>query len=178
VAILGSESAWYLSTKGDNLVVDIRLAESPGELAVVRQLWGEYWESLGLPMEFQGFGDELKSLPGVYGAEGGLLLVAFDSEESAGTIAMRRLDAKSGELKRLYLRPKFRGRGLGRRLLQAVIDRAIAVPYECLYADTLPSMMEALSLYQRGGFERVEAYSNTPTPGAIYMKLKLSIGAH
>jgi GNAT superfamily N-acetyltransferase len=154
-------------------MVDIRLAELSADLAIVRQLWGEYWESLGLPMDFQGFGDELKSLPGVYGAEGGALLVAFDSGEPAGTIALRRLDAKSGEVKRLYLRPKFRGRGLGRRLLGAIIDRANAVPYECLYADTLPSMMEALSLYQRSGFERVEAYSNTPTPGAIYLKLNL-----
>ncbi len=154
-------------------MVDIRLAESPGDLAVVRQLWGEYWESLGLPMDFQGFGHELQGLPGVYGAQGGALLVAFDSSEPAGTIALRRLEAKSGEVKRLYLRPKFRGHGLGRRLLEAVIERATAVPYDYLYADTLPSMMEALSLYQRGGFERVEAYSNTPTPGAIYLKLKL-----
>ena len=154
-------------------MVDIRLAESPGDLAVVRQLWGEYWESLGLPMDFQGFSHELQGLPGVYGAQGGALLVAFDSSEPAGTIALRRLEAKSGEVKRLYLRPKFRGHGLGRRLLEAVIERATAVPYDYLYADTLPSMMEALSLYQRGGFERVEAYSNTPTPGAIYLKLKL-----
>ena len=158
-------------------MVDIRLAESSADLAIVRQLWGEYWESLGLPMDFQGFGDELKSLPGVYGAEGGALLVAFDSSEPAGTIALRRLDAKSGEVKRLYLRPKFRGRGLGRRLLEAVIDQATEVPYDCLYADTLPSMMEALSLYQRGGFQRVEAYSNTPTPGAIYLKINLVVGA-
>jgi putative acetyltransferase len=154
-------------------VVDIRLAESPGDLAAVRQLWGEYWESFGLPMDFQGFGDELRGLPGVYGAEGGALLLGFESGEPAGTIAMRRLDATSGEAKRLYLRPKFRGHGLGRRLLEAVIDRATAVPYGCLYADTLPSMIEALSLYRRGGFEQVEAYSSTPTPGAIYLKLKL-----
>jgi putative acetyltransferase len=172
-AIRGSGLAWYLSTKGDNLVVDIRLAESPGDLAIVRQLWGEYWESLGLPMDFQGFGEEVQSLPGVYAALGGALLVAFDSSEPAGTIALRRLGANSGEVKRLYLRPKFRGRGLGRRLLETIIDRATAVPYDCLYADTLPSMMEALSLYARGGFARVEAYSNTPTPGAIYLKLKL-----
>jgi len=188
-AIRRSGLAWYWGTKGvgensevrikfeeplgDNLVVDIRLAESRGDIALVRQLWEEYWESLGLPMDFQGFGDELQSLPGVYGAGGGALLVAFDSSEAAGTIALRRLDATSGEVKRLYLRPKFRGHGLGRRLLEAVVDRATAVPYDCLYADTLPSMMEALSLYQRGGFQLVEAYSNTPTPGAIYLKLKL-----
>jgi putative acetyltransferase len=153
--------------------VDIRLAESPGDLAIVRQLWGEYWESLGLPTDFQGFSEEVRSLPGAYAAQGGALLVAFDSAEPAGTIALRLLGANSGEVKRLYLRPKFRGQGLGRRLLQAVIDRATEVPYDCLYADTLPSMMEALSLYERYGFERVEAYSNTPTPGAIYLKLKL-----
>jgi ribosomal protein S18 acetylase RimI-like enzyme len=155
------------------LDVDIRLAESPGAIALVRQLWGEYWESLGLPIDFQGFGDELQRLPGVYADKGGALLLAFDSNQPAGTIAMRRLDGTSGEVKRLYLRPKFRGLGLGRRLLEAVIAQATAVPYECLYADTLPSMMEALNLYQRVGFERVEPYSSTPTPGAIYLKLKL-----
>jgi ribosomal protein S18 acetylase RimI-like enzyme len=79
----------------------------------------------------------------------------------------------SGEVKRLYLRPQFRGQGLGRRLLEAVVERAMAVPYDCLYADTLPIMMEALSLYERAGFERVEAYSTTPTPGAIFLRLKL-----
>lgn len=157
--------------------MNIRLADSPGDIALVRQLWQEYWESLGLPMDFQGFGDELQALPGVYGAKGGALLVASDSSEPAGTIAMRRLEGTSGEVKRLYLRPKLRGYGLGRRLLEAVIDRAAAVPYDYLYADTLPSMMEALSLYQRVGFERVKAYSDTPTPGAIYLKLKLPRGS-
>ena len=153
--------------------VDIRVAESPGDLAVVRQLWLEYWESLGLTMDFQAFGDELLGLPGAYGAEGGALLLALSSSEPAGTIAMRRLEGTSGEIKRLYLRQKFRGLGLGRRLLESVIHRATTVSYDFLYADTLPSMMEALSLYQKVGFERVEAYCNTPTPGAIYLKLRL-----
>ncbi len=111
--------------------------------------------------------------PGVYGAEGGALLLAKSEDEPAGTIALRRLDDRSGEVKRLYLRPRFRGLGLGRMLLNAVIERARAVPYDCLYGDTLPVMMEALSLYERFGFERVEAYSETPTSGAIYLKLKL-----
>jgi putative acetyltransferase len=153
--------------------VDIRVAETLRDLADVRQLWREYWESLGLPMDFQGFGAELEGLPGAYGAAGGVLLLASKEAEPAGTIAMRRLDERSGEVKRLYLRPQFRGLGLGRDLLAAVIAQATAIQYECLYADTLPSMMEALSLYQSVGFERVEAYSNTPTPGAIYLKLNL-----
>ncbi len=153
--------------------MDIRAAESPGDIELVRQLWREYWDSFSLPMDFQGFGDELEGLPGAYAADGGALLLARYEGEPAGTIALRRLDRTSGELKRLYLRPGFRGHGLGRRLLEAVIERATTLQYDCLYADTLPSMLEALALYQRVGFERVEAYSNTPTPDAIYLRLKL-----
>jgi putative acetyltransferase len=148
-------------------------AESESHIAAVRGLWREYWESFGLPMDFQGFGEELQGLPGVYGESGGALLLALHQDEAAGTIALRRLDATAGELKRLYLRPKYRGRGLGRCLLEAAMKRGGAMGYEILYADTLPSMTDALSLYQRAGFERTEAYSNSPTPGAIYMKREL-----
>ena len=149
-------------------------AESESDIAAVRGLWREYWESFGLPMNFQGFGEELQGLPGLYGtAAGGALLLAIFNEEPAGTIALRRLDARAGEVKRLYLRPEFRGRGLGRRLLEAVMQRGLALGYEMLYADTLPVMTEALSLYQRAGFERTEAYSKSPTSGAIYMKREL-----
>jgi putative acetyltransferase len=153
--------------------VTIRVAKSPGDIAMVGELWREYWESFGLSMDFQGFGQELEGLPGAYGAEGGVLLLATGQDEPAGTIALRRLDANSGEVKRLYLRPQFRGKGLGRRLLEEVIGRARMLGYERLYADTLPSMTDALILYPRAGFERVEAYSSAPTPGAIFMKLEL-----
>jgi putative acetyltransferase len=149
------------------------MAESQGDVATVQQLWREYWESFGLALDFQGFGEELRGLPGLYGAAGGSLLLAVHDDEPAGTIALRRLDAAAGEVKRLYLRPKYRGQGLGRRLLEAVMERAIALGYERLYADTLPQMLEALSLYERAGFERIEAYSGTPTPGAIYLKREL-----
>jgi putative acetyltransferase len=153
--------------------VEVLIAESPADVAAVQQLWREYWESFGLPLDFQGFGAELEGLPGAYGVAGGALLLAKYQREPAGTIGLRRLDETSGEVKRLYLRPRFRGQGLGRRLLEAVIERATALRCKCLYADTLPIMMEALSLYQRAGFERVEPYSSTPTPGAIYLKLEL-----
>lgn len=149
------------------------MAETPGDVVVVRELWKEYWESFGLPLDFQGFGEEMQGLPGVYGAAGGMLLLATFHDEPAGTVALRRLDHAAGEVKRLYLRPKYRGHGLGRRLLEAVLERAAAIGYERLYADTLPSMVEALRLYQRAGFELVEAYSSIPTPGAIYMKREL-----
>jgi putative acetyltransferase len=151
----------------------VRAAEGSGDLAAVRELWREYWRSIELPDDFQGFGEELNGLPGKYGADGGALLIAWVDSTSAGTIALRRLNDQSGEVKRLYLRPEFRGRGLGRHLLEHVIERARGIGYEALYADTLPSMTDALSLYSRMGFERVEAYASDPTPGAIFMKLQL-----
>ena len=153
--------------------MDIRLAESPEEIVLVRQLWREYWDSFGLAADFQGFAEELAGLPGLYGQSGGALLVALDDQKPAGTVALRRLNATSGEVKRLFLRPEYRGQGLGRRLLEAIIERAIALEYQCLYADTLPVMMDALSLYAKAGFERTEPYSATPTPGAIYLKRML-----
>jgi len=152
----------------------VRLAEGPGDLAIVRELWREYWESIGLPDEFQDFGEEVKGLPGVYGAVGGALWIASMEGQPAGTIALRRLNDRSGEIKRLYLRPAFRGRGLGRYLIESVIERARSLGYQTLYADTLPSMTDALSLYARLGFERVEAYGRDPTPGAIYLGLNLT----
>jgi putative acetyltransferase len=152
----------------------VRTAESSGDLDAVRELWREYWKSIDLPDEFQGFGEELKGLPGAYGADGGALLIAWSENTPAGTIALRRLNDRAGEVKRLYLRPAFRGRGLGRHLLEIVIDRARAIGYQAIYADTLPGMTEALSLYARMGFETVDAYATDPTPGAIFLKLRLA----
>jgi putative acetyltransferase len=153
----------------------VRIAASPSDLVAVRDLWREYWRSIDLPDELQGFGEELKGLPGVYAADGGALFLAESTPEAtpAGTIALRRLNHSAGEVKRLYLRPAFRGRGLGRYLLEHVIERARAIGYEALYADTLPSMRNALGLYARLGFETVEAYGSKPTPGAVYLRLDL-----
>jgi putative acetyltransferase len=153
----------------------VRIAENASDLAVVRELWREYWKSIDLPDDLQGFGEEVQGLPGVYGADGGALLLAESTPEAtpAGTIALRRLNHSAGEVKRLYLRPAFRGRGLGRYLLEHVIERARAIGYQALYADTLPSMTDALGLYARLGFERVEAYGSNPTPGAVYLRLDL-----
>jgi putative acetyltransferase len=157
----------------DNARVEIRPAVSTQDVACVRDLWREYWESFGLPLDFQGFAQELANLPGAYAAEGGVILLALHLNEPVGAIALRRLDAVSGEVKRLYLRPDFRGRGWGKRLLQAIIDQARALGYQRLFADTLPVMADALSMYERIGFARIPAYSDAPTPGAIYLKLEL-----
>jgi GNAT superfamily N-acetyltransferase len=152
----------------------VRVAEGPGDLVAVRELWREYWKSFGLSDQFQGFGEELNGLPGVYGSDGGVLLVAWSEDTVAGTIALRRLNDRAGEVKRLYLRPEFRGRGLGRRLIDEVVNRARQFGYQVLYADTLPVMRDALSLYAKMGFENVDAYSSQPTPGAVFLRLRLA----
>ena len=153
--------------------MEIHSAESPQDIAAVRELWREYWQSFGLPLDFQGFAAELESLPGVYSPPAGALLLACVNGAPAGTIALRGLTSSSGEVKRLFLRPKYRGFGLGKALLEAVFERSRAVPYDTLYADTLRVMSEALNLYFRYGFAETGPYSAHPTPGAIYLKRKL-----
>lgn len=152
----------------------VRVLDNPDDLAAVRELWREYWKSIDLPDDFQGFDEELQGLPGKYGEEGGALLIASIEGAPAGTIALRRLTDRAGEVKRLYLRPQFRGRRLGRHLVERVIERARAMGYQTLYADTLPIMTDALNLYARMGFETTGAYTTDPTPGAIFLKLRLT----
>jgi GNAT superfamily N-acetyltransferase len=154
-------------------LTEIRPAVTEEDIAQVRALWTEYWGTLGLPLEFQGFGAQLQRLPGEFAAPSGLLLLAFEDTVAAGTIAVRRLGVEACEAKRLYVPPRFRGKGLGKRLLSAAIERAREVGYKTLFGDTLPGMHEAVHLYDQFAFERVEAYSDDPTPGAIYLRLVL-----
>ncbi len=153
---------------------EIRAARGPNDVEAVRTLWKQYWTSLGLAPEFQNFADECRTLPGAYGAPGGLLLIALDGETPAGTIALRRLSEQSCEAKRLFVLPPFRGRGLGRALLNRIVADARAMGYRTMYGDSLPSMADAQALYRSFGFSQVGPYSATPTPGAIYLELVLS----
>lgn len=143
------------------------------QIDVVRTLWREYWSSLGLSEDFQGFGTELASLPGRYAPPHGRLLVAFCGPDAAGTAAFRKLDAESCEAKRLYVREAYRGNGIGRLLVDELIREARANGYSAMYGDTLESMTSALSMYRRYGFVEVAAYSEKPTPGARYLRLQL-----
>ena len=153
-------------------MIEIRRAETEEEIAEVRVLWPEYWESLGLPLNFQGFGEQLRSLPGEF-----VLLIARQESEVAGTVALRPLRAGACEVKRLYVPDRFRGHGLGRKLLQAAIEDPRQTGYSEMYCDTLLDMQEAAKLYDSSGFTRVEPYSNHPTPGALYFRLVLGNGA-
>ena len=143
------------------------------DIAEVGALWTEYWESLGLPLEFQDFGAQLKRLPGEFAAPFGLLLLASNGSAAAGTIALLPLSAEFCEIKRLYVPPQFRGAGLGKRLISTMIENARAMGYKVMFADTLLTMQTAAHLYETFGFQRVDAYSPHPTPEAIYFRLAL-----
>jgi putative acetyltransferase len=151
-------------------VTEIRRVITEQEIALVRALWSEYWETLGLPLEFQGFAAQLQRLPGEFAGPAGLLMLAFSDSIAAGTIAVRPLRPDACEAKRLYVRPPFRAKGIGKKLLSSVIENARSMGYQTMYVDTLSTMHEAARLYQGFAFQRVEAYSPNPTPGAIYFR--------
>jgi putative acetyltransferase len=144
-------------------------AGSPAEIAEVRALFEEYWKSFGFTPCFQGFEREVASLPGKY-SRLGLLLV---EERPAGCVALRPVDDGRGEMKRLYVRGEYRGQGLGQVLLDWIIKQARAAGYTELVADTMPQMVTALVMYDRAGFERTGPYGQDPTPGAVYLRLRL-----
>ena len=158
-------------------------AEGVERVQLVRQLFQEYWQSFGFTPCFQNFAAELDGLPGAYAPPDGRLALAFVDGEAAGCVALRRLDAARCEAKRLFVRPKFRGRRIGRALLDWVIAEARAAGYRELLGDTLPMMGLALAMYDRMGFERTGPYAETPysqaapakTPGpeVIYLRLRL-----
>jgi len=137
-----------------NSLTRISPVEYAAALAAVRGLFEEYWKSFGFTPCFQNFGEELAGLPGAYAPPTGRLALATFDGAPAGCIALRRIDSSRAEPKRLYVRPAFRGRGLGRALLEWVMNEARAAGYTELLGDTMPVMREALALYDRMGFER------------------------
>ena|SRR5579863_1174383 len=132
----------------------IEPAESAEAIRAVRELLEEYWKSFGFTPCFQNFGDEIASLPGAYAPPDGRLALATIDSQPAGCIALRRVDADRAEAKRLYVRPAFRSCGLGRALMNWVMDEARAAGYSEIVGDTMPVMRTALALYERMGFER------------------------
>ena len=153
----------------------IRIAEArwPDDRATVEQVFREYVASLAEDISFQNVDAELSALPGKYSRPGGVVLIAWNGDEAAGAIAYRMLEPGVAEMKRLYVRDAFRGRGLGRELAQELIEDARARGYRTMLLDTLASMGAARSLYRDLGFAPVAAYYDNPLPGVMFMALEL-----
>jgi ribosomal protein S18 acetylase RimI-like enzyme len=149
-------------------------AESPSQIAQARELFLEYEKALGISLCFQGFEQELAGLPGGYAPPSGRLLLGTYQGALAGCVALHSLEPAIGEMKRLYLRPAFRGKGLGQAMVDAIVGEAGTIGYRCLRLDTIePLMKSAVAMYRRMGFREIAAYCANPVEGALYMELNL-----
>jgi putative acetyltransferase len=152
----------------------IEAAGNAQDLAVARELFLEYAESLGFSLCFQGFDQELATLPGRYAPPLGAILLAREPEGVAGCVAMRPLDEPGRcEMKRLFVRPAYRGRGLGRALARRVVFEARAAGHREMVLDTLDTMLPAIALYRSLGFVDCPPYGYNPLANAVYLSLAL-----
>jgi ribosomal protein S18 acetylase RimI-like enzyme len=154
-------------------VMEITHARFPEQAEAVRAILREYAESLNFELCFQSFEEELAGLPGRYAPPTGRLLLATTGDAIAGVVALRDLGDRACEMKRLYVRPAFRGDGLGRRLAESLIEEARAMGYRWMRLDTVPQMAAAQRLYERLGFRDIPAYTTNPVAGARFMELSL-----
>jgi putative acetyltransferase len=158
--------------------IEILQARSVDEVLKARGMFEEYAASLGIDLGFQGFAEELASLPGGYEPPEGRLLLAYCDHQLAGCVALRKLAPGMCEMKRLYVRPAFRGVGLGRLLAERIVSEARVAGYRSMRLDSLPSMSAALALYRELGFREIGSYRENPVEGAVYMELQLTSPTH
>ena len=163
-----------LSANTHNPGLQALQVESPEQIAAIRELSLEYAQSLGFSLCFQSFDQELAELPGDYAAPEGRLLLATCEGQSAGCVALHKLDHEICEMKRLYVRPEFRGKGLGKILAERIIGEAHQIGYKQLRLDTVePLMRTAVKMYRTLGFREIAPYRPNPIEGAVYMEISL-----
>jgi ribosomal protein S18 acetylase RimI-like enzyme len=150
----------------------VKEAITDEEIAEARELVVEMVESLGVNLDFQHFDQEIANFPGEYARPTGCLLVAREGDKAVGCVALRKIDDRVCEMKRLYVRPQFHSRGWGKALAVAAVERARELGYERMRLDTLPTMRAAAALYRSLGFEEIEAYRFNPVEGTLFMELK------
>jgi putative acetyltransferase len=153
-------------------------AESAAQISQIRGLFLEYAQSLGFSLCFQSFDQELAGLPGDYAPPDGRLMLMRHEGQPAGCVALHRLEAGICEMKRLYVRPNFRGMGLGRILAERILSEAREIGYQRLRLDTVaPVMKNAVAMYRLLGFREISPYRANPIEGALYMELDLDRNA-
>jgi putative acetyltransferase len=159
---------------GGRASVTIAPAVTPADIEEIRALFLEYAASLGVDLTFQGFDDEVASLPGAYAAPEGRLLLARAGETVIGGVGLRPFTPGLCEMKRLYVRPAHRALKAGRALAEAVIAEARTVGYRAMRLDTLAGMEAAQALYAALGFHDIPPYYENPVPGTRYCELDLT----
>ena len=153
--------------------VRIDFAQSPADFDDARKLFIDYAESLGFSLSFQGFEDELGHLPGKYAAPKGCIFLAWDELDCVGCAGLRPLSDYVCEMKRLYVKPLYRGTGLGRLLAEKIVQLGINKKYTRMQLDTLDSMQSAVGLYKSLGFVETDQYYNNPHPEVVFFELTL-----
>lgn len=143
------------------------------DLSDVVALFRQYQASLGVDLSFQGFEEELEGLPGEYAPPAGRLLLGRSGDRVGGCVALRPFGSGECEMKRLYVRPEFRGSGMGRMLVTRIVEEARVIGYARMRLDTLPGMERAIRLYESLSFRDVPAYRYNPVPGTRYLALDL-----
>ena len=154
-------------------MIDIRPARFPDDIDVVRAIFREYADGLGIDLGFQAFDQELATLPGKYSPPRGTILLAWRDERVIGSVALRAFEFDICEMKRLYVRPEGRGHQIGTLLAQAVVHAAKEAGYRRMRLDTLPSMKSAQRLYASLGFRPISAYVFNPVEGTQFLELEI-----
>jgi putative acetyltransferase len=152
-------------------------AFTPEAILQVHTLFEEYAAALDIDLSFQGFEQELATLPGQYARPHGRLLLASWHDAVAGCVALRRIDSKTCEMKRLYVRPPYRSHGVGRALALRIIEEGRRAGYRSMRLDSLPSMKNALTLYRGLGFRDIAPYRDNPIEGTAFLELRLTAEA-
>ena len=148
-------------------------AQNQNQYESVRSLFIQYADALGLNLEFQGFSRELAELPGKYAPPQGCILLAVAGDSYSGCVALRPLENAICEMKRLFVKPEYQGRGIGRLLANAIVVEARRKGYQKMRLDTIESMHAAQTLYLSLGFKTIEAYCYNPLENPSYMELDL-----
>lgn len=154
--------------------ITIEIARSPEQFDEGHRLFTEYANFLGVDLEFQGFSQEVMSLPSMYGPPSGCLLLAKLGSSYIGAVGLRQLEPEVAEMKRMYVSPKHHGNGVGKVLIEAFISQAKALGYNIIKLDTAESMSNALALYRKFGFVETTPYRYSPFPDAIFLELTVS----
>ncbi|MFC3809853.1 tRNA pseudouridine(38-40) synthase TruA [Lacihabitans lacunae] len=159
----------YFESKMEYQIIEAKQED----LETVKSLFKEYQEFLGFSLCFQGFEEELKSLPAPYNSPTGALIVAKYEDEIIGVVGVKKLDGQTCEMKRLYLKPKYQGYGIGKALAVTIIEKAKDLGYKTMKLDTLIRLKSAVEIYKKLGFEETEAYNQNPESDIIYLEKTL-----